>query len=242
VLQRSKLIGLVGGVSWTSTLEYYKRLNEQVYLSRGGYESARLLLTSINFAEILAFQQADRSDLEAEFLLQELRRLESGGADYALICSNTTNKTIAVLRESIELPLISLPESVALEANRLGMRRIGLLGTTYTMYGNFYRECLEQHGLAVLVPEEKLGLQIHHIIYEELVKGAVLQRSAAVVDAACTELTSRGAEAVILGCTELPLLRAQMHTQCTLLDTIDIHIARALQFAFSEKNEFVKSS
>ncbi|NCN06456.1 MAG: amino acid racemase [Candidatus Pacebacteria bacterium] len=231
--KKSKLLGLIGGVSWTSTLEYYKRFNQQVYLARGGYESARLLLTSVNFAEILALQQAGDSDLEAEFLIRELLRLERGGADCALICSNTTNKTIDALRKAVSVPLISLPESVAVEARRLGIRRLGLLGTSYTMYGSFYRECLESHGLAVSVPEKQLGSQIHNIIYEELVKGAVLQRSAEVVDAACTAFAAAGVDTVVLGCTELPLLRSKLKTSSTLLDTIDIHIARALNFAYA---------
>lgn len=234
--KRSKLIGLVGGVSWTSTLEYYKRFNEQVYLALGGYESARLLLTSVNFAEILAFQQSGQSDLESEFLAQELQRLEHGGADCALICSNTTNKTVETLRQSVAIPIFSLPESVALEVNRRGLQRVGLLGTTYTMYGDFYRKCLEEHGIAVSVPKRETGIQVHNIIYEELVKGAVLQRSASILDEVCSELTSSGAEAIILGCTELPLLRKKMYGQHTFLDTIDIHIARALQFAFAQQD------
>ncbi|MDA1079279.1 MAG: amino acid racemase [bacterium] len=229
--ERSKLIGLVGGVSWTSTLEYYRRFNEQVYLAQGGYASARLLISSINFSEILAYQKSGRSDLEADFLVQELQRLEKGGAECALICSNTTNKTVETLRQSVSIPILSLPESVALDAISKGLRCVGLLGTTYTMYGTFYRECLEAHGLKVVVPNEAAGTMVHTIIYEELVKGAVLQRSAGILDEISRDLVRLGAEAIILGCTELPLLRNKMRAECAFLDTIDIHIARALEFA-----------
>ncbi len=232
--KRSKLIGLVGGVSWTSTLEYYRRFNEQVYLANGGYESARLLLSSVNFAEILALQQSGNAQLEAAFLERELQRLQKGGADCALICSNTTNKTVEILRSAVAMPILSLPESVALAAKESGLHSVGLLGTSYTMYGTFYRDCLEAHGLSVIVPKKAVGMQIHNIIYEELVKGAVLQRSAAIIDSVSAELVRMGAEAVILGCTELPLLRKKMHGQCAFMDTIDIHVDRALRFAFAE--------
>lgn len=226
-----KTIGLIGGVSWTSTEEYYKRLNERVYEKFGGYNSAKILLYSFNFAEILHYQQNGDAKGESELLISQAKRLENAGAELLLICSNTTNKTASEVKNHIKIPLLELIPLTAKFAVRKKFSKLGLLGTTYVMYGEFYKKIFSEYGLEVIVPPKNDGYKVHDIIYNELVKEKFYQASTKILEHIANDFKSRGADAVILGCTELPLVIKSHNVGLPILDTIDIHVNEALKIA-----------
>ncbi|PIY80929.1 MAG: aspartate racemase [Candidatus Pacebacteria bacterium CG_4_10_14_0_8_um_filter_42_14] len=232
-----KTIGLLGGVGWTSTMEYYRRLNEAVYHELGGHHSAKILLSSVNFDDILRFQSSGNSEAEENFLRLELSKLERAGADCIAICSNTTNKTAESLARIINIPLLNLPELVAQKVASLGVSMIGLLGTKYVMYGSFYKNYFSKLGIEVIVPNPSDGASVHTIIYDELVKGSVLRRSAVEVDRIASSLMVSGAEVIVYGCTELPLLLKHSSGKYPVIDTIAVHVEALRKFIFpDEKN------
>lgn len=232
-----KTIGLLGGVGWTSTMEYYRRLNEAVYHELGGHNSAKILLSSVNFDDILKFQSSGDIEAEKSFLEQEVSRLEQAGADCIAICSNTTNKTAAHLASKVGIPLFNLPELVAGKVASSNINKVGLLGTKYVMYGSFYRDYFSKLGIETILPDASDGASVHTIIYDELVKGSVLARSAAEVDRVANTLLERGSEVIIYGCTELPLLLKHSSGKYPVIDTIAVHVEALKSFLFpNEKN------
>ena len=230
-----KKIGLIGGVSWTSTLEYYKRLNEGIYNKLGGFHSAEILLYSFNFDEILKFQATNDAEGEANLLIESAQRLEKAGADFILICSNTTSKTSEDIQKNIAIPLVNLIEATAQEARKQEFKTVGLLGTKYTMYGDFYRKYFNNVAdISLIVPEKERGMKVHDIIYDELVKGTFLNSSKKYMAESITDLANKGAEAVILGCTEIPLIVDKTKHTIPLLDTIQIHVDKAIELALAD--------
>ncbi len=226
-----KTIGLIGGVSWTSTHEYYKRLNKGVYKKLGGYHSAKVLMHSFNFQEILQYQATNNVNAEADMLIKSARALEKAGADFILICSNTTNKTSLDVANSINVPLINLIEITAEKVYKENFKKVALLGTKYVMYGDFYKKYFDKYSIEIIIPEKKDGLRVHDIIYNELVKGIFQKTSSKFLVNLIEQLSLQGAEAAILGCTELPLVVDSSMTKIKLLDTIQIHVDKALELA-----------
>jgi aspartate racemase len=226
-----KVIGLIGGMTWESSLEYYRILNEEVRTQLGGFSSAKILMYSIDFQELERQQRENRWDESAKLMVDAAKRLERGGADLLLICANTMHKVADEVQAAVRIPLIHIADATAEEAKRRGAATLGLLGTRFTMDGDFLKDRLSKHGLKVIVPGERSREAVHNIIYNELCFGKILPESRNAVLKIIEELRKDGAQAVILGCTELPLLVKQTDTSVTLLDTTALHARKAVEVA-----------
>ncbi|MEJ2718337.1 MAG: aspartate/glutamate racemase family protein [Deltaproteobacteria bacterium] len=202
-----KVMGLIGGMSWESSLEYYRIMNEEVRERLGGQHSAKILMFSVDFHEIEACQVEDRWEDATALLTDAARRLERGGADYLLICTNTMHKVADGVQRAVSIPLLHIGDATAEEVKRLGLSSVGLLGTRYTMEQDFLKGYLSsRHGLEVIVPGEEARTAVHDIIYDELCLGKLVDESKERLLSIVAGLAADGAEGVILGCTELPLL------------------------------------
>lgn len=229
---QQRVLGLIGGMSWESSAEYYRLINEGVRDRLGGLRSARILMWSFDFAEIEALQHAGRWDDAAALLVEAARRLERGGAECLVICTNTMHRMADAVQAAVGLPLLHIADPTAARIRAAGLRRVGLLGTAFTMEQDFYRGRLEaRHGLEVLVPDAEDRAVVHRIIYEELVQGRVEPSSREAYRAVIARLIERGAEAVILGCTEIMLLVQPEDSAVPLFDTTAIHAEAAVEFA-----------
>ncbi|PWK72569.1 aspartate/glutamate racemase family protein [Aminobacter sp. AP02] len=229
-----KVIGLLGGLSWESSAEYYRIINELVRERLGGLHSARCLMWSFDFAEIEALQSADRWQEATVEMIDAARRLERGGADFAVICSNTMHRMADEVHAAIDIPLLHIADPTAERIREAGLRRIGLLGTAFTMEQDFYKgRLIERHGLEVLVPEAEDRQVVHRIIYEELVQGRIDASSRDAYREVIARLVRRGAEAIILGCTEIMLLVGAEDSAVPLFDTTAIHAEAAVALALS---------
>jgi len=228
----NKVIGLIGGLSWESSAEYYRIINQRARAVRGGLHSARCLKWSFDFAEIEALQHQGRWDAATALMVDAAQRLERGGADLILICSNTMHRMATEIEAAIKIPLVHIADPTAQRIKAAGFHRIGLLGTAYTMEQDFYKGRLAaQHGLDVIVPEADDRAVVHRIIYEELVQGRVEAQSREAYRAIIQRLVDRGAEAVILGCTEIMLLVGAADSAVPLFDTTTIHAEAAFDLA-----------
>ncbi|WP_245637060.1 aspartate/glutamate racemase family protein [Azospirillum thiophilum] len=227
-----KVIGLIGGMSWESSAEYYRIVNEQVRDRLGGLRSARCMMWSFDFAEIEALQHAGRWDDATALMVDAARRLERGGADFLLICTNTMHRMAADVQAAVGIPLLHIADPTADRIRAAGLRRVGLLGTAFTMEQDFYKGRLaDRHGLEVLIPEEADRATVHRIIYDELVQGRVEPASRQAYREVIARLVERGAEAVILGCTEIMLLVGAEDSAAPLFDTTAIHAEAAVELA-----------
>jgi aspartate racemase len=224
-----KTLGLIGGVSWVSTGEYYRRLNELVQARLGEHHSAKILLYSLDFQEILPYQKTNQTREEMQLLREIAQTLEHGGAELLLICSNTTNKTVELLKHSIRIPLISIIEATATRVASTSIHTVGLLGTKYVMSGDFYKNALRRRGLNVDVPTLLQQTEVNRIIYDELCHNIFTASSKQYLLDRIEQLAEDGAEAVILGCTELAMGLCQDDTKTPLFDSMQIHIEEALQ-------------
>jgi aspartate racemase len=227
-------IGLLGGMSWESTQDYYRRINRGVQQALGGLHSAQLLLYSVDFAPIEAAQVAGDWAGAGRQLAQAAACVQAGGADFLLLCTNTMHCVTDAIEAAIDIPLLHIADATGEALVAAGVRRVGLLGTAFTMEQRFYRGRLQdRYGLDVLVPGERQRAEVHRIIYEELCLGRIEAGSRAAYLRAIDELAAAGAEAVILGCTEIGLLVSQDDTAVPLFDTTAIHaecaVRRALQ-------------
>ena len=227
-----KTIGLLGGMSWESSELYYRWINEGVKAQLGGLHSAQIALYSVDFQEIENLQHSGDWDASGVALAQAAQRIEAAGADFLLICTNTMHKVAPAIESAIDIPLLHIADATADAIKASGYHNIGLLGTNFTMEQDFYRgRLVEQHGLNVLIPDEIDRHIVHRIIYEELVLGQVNEASRneylRIIDA----LTARGAEGIILGCTEITMLVQQEHTAVPLFDTTAIHAEAAVALA-----------
>ncbi|HEY6257371.1 MAG TPA: aspartate/glutamate racemase family protein [Xanthobacteraceae bacterium] len=235
------VIGLIGGLSWESSAEYYRILNETVRERRGGFHSARCLMWSFDFAEIEALQHAGRWDEATALMIDAARRLERGGADLFLICSNTMHRMADAVAAAVSIPLLHIADPTAERIKARGLRRIGLLATAFTMEQDFYKGRLkDRFGLDVLVPDAGDRALVHRIIYDELVQGRVELMSRDACREVIARLLARGAEAVILGCTELMLLVLPEDSPVPLFDTTRIHVEAAVERVFSMSRQSVK--
>ena len=226
-----KTIGLLGGMSWESTAEYYRLANELVRERLGGLHSARILLSSLDFAEIEQLQVAGDWDRAGEVLAVEAQRLASAGADLLVLCTNTMHKVADAIESAVDVPLLHLGDVTAAAVRATGLDTVGLLGTAFTMSQDFYRGRLEQHGLRVLVPEEEDRALVHRVIYDELCRGVVREESRQAYVEVVDRLLSRGAQGIILGCTEIELLIAPEDLAVPSFPTTRIHIVAAVDAA-----------
>jgi aspartate racemase len=226
-----KTIGLLGGVTWESTLEYYRRLNLLAQERYGGLHSARCLLYSFDFQELADLQRAGRWEELGYLLAGRARLLEQGGAGLLLICANTLHKVAGRVARDLGIPLVHIVEETARAALDLGLTRVGLLGTRITMEDGFYAEGLEALGLRPLLPSASQRGELERIIFEELALGRLEPESRKACLSIAGELVDRGAQAVILGCTELPLLLKDSPAPAPWLDTLEIHTRAAMALA-----------
>ncbi|MER6299294.1 aspartate/glutamate racemase family protein [Kitasatospora sp. NPDC001539] len=226
-----RTLGLIGGMSWESTAEYYRLLNELTRDRLGGLHSARLVLHSVDFAEIERLQTAGRWEEAGSVLARAARSLEAAGADLLLICTNTMHKVADQVAAAVSVPLLHLADATAQAVRAAGVRRVGLLGTAFTMEQDFYRGRLASHGLEVLVPEEDARALVHRVIYEELCVGIVREESRAAYRRVIGDLVAAGAEGVILGCTEIELLVRPEDSPVAVFPTTRLHAEAAVAAA-----------
>ncbi|KKD59344.1 racemase [Grimontia sp. AD028] len=229
-----KTIGLIGGMSWESTATYYRLLNQYTREALGGHHSAKILMSSVDFAEIEAQQRADAWDESAKQLAREARKLEAAGADFMLIGTNTMHKVASEVQDAISIPLLHIADATAQKLKEDGIKHVGLLGTRFTMSQPFYKERLTSHGIQVTVPEGWHQDIVHEVIYQELVQGEVNTHSRKQYLSVIDALKARGVEGIILGCTEIGLLIQQQHTPIPLYDTTELHAEAAVKLALSE--------
>ncbi|CEJ13013.1 Aspartate racemase [bacterium YEK0313] len=229
-----KVIGLIGGMSWESSAEYYRIINQEVRRRLGGVHSARSLMWSMDFGTIEQLQHAgDWPALTAE-MAAAARRLEAGGADFIVICTNTMHRMADAVSAAVAIPLLHIADPTAQRIVSAGLRRVGLIGTAFTMEQDFYRGRLAaRFGLDVIVPDEPDRRTVHGIIYHELVAGIVRDESREAYRGVIRRLVERGAEAVIMGCTEIMLLISQADSAVPVFDTTEIHALSAVDLALA---------
>ncbi|MFD8479534.1 aspartate/glutamate racemase family protein [Kitasatospora sp. NPDC059673] len=226
-----KTIGLLGGMSWESTAEYYRLLNELTRERLGGLHSAKCVLHSVDFAEIEQLQATGQWQAAGELLAAAAQSVEAGGADLLLICTNTMHKVADQVAAAIGIPLLHLGDATAEAVRAAGVRRVGLLGTAFTMEQDFYRDRLAGHGLDVIVPDAAGRELVHRVIYQELCMGVVRQESREAYRKVIADLVAAGAQGVILGCTEIELLIGAEDSPVPVFPTTRIHAAAAVAAA-----------
>ena len=227
-----KTIGLIGGMSWESTANYYRDINERVKQRLGGLHSARILLYSVDFQEIERLQHQGRWDEAGEQLGDIARRLEGAGADVVALCTNTMHKVAPAIEAALRVPFLHIADPTAQAVKQAGIGRIGLLGTRFTMEEDFYRgRLVQRHGLDVIVPDPAERETVHRVIYDELCLGKVEERSRKAYRDIIAHLVERGAEGVILGCTEIAMLVSPADSPVPLFDTTQLHAVSAVDFA-----------
>lgn len=229
-----KTIGMIGGMSWESTVTYYKIVNEVVKNTLGGLHSAKVLLHSVDFAQIEEQQAQGRWDDSAATLAQAACGLKAAGADFIVICTNTMHKVAPQIEEQVGLPILHIAQATADELIAKGITKVALLGTKYTMTQDFYKQKLTERGIEVLIPDQAGIETVNRIIYEELCLGKILFESKEEYLKIIKELSLRGAQGVILGCTEIGLLIGQADTELPIFDTTLIHAEKAARFALAD--------
>ncbi|ABV86268.1 aspartate/glutamate racemase family protein [Shewanella pealeana] len=229
-----KTIGMLGGMSWESTASYYKAVNEGVKARLGGLHSAKVCLYSVDFEQIERLQHAGKWQETAEILSDAAKNVAAGGADFLLICTNTMHKVADEIQAQLSIPILHIADATAAKLVANGVTRVGLLGTRFTMEQDFYKSRLiNQFGIEVIVPNEAERNLVHQVIYEELCQGVVNSTSKQQYLDIVNALHAQGAQAVILGCTEIALLVGQQDTQVPLYDTTAIHCEYAVEMALS---------
>jgi len=227
-----KTIGLIGGMSWESSLEYYRIINEEVKARLGGLHSASCLMLSVDFAEIEVLQREGMWEESGRVLADAAQRLETAGAEILLLCTNTMHKVAGAIEAQIHIPFLHIADAAAERINAAGLHTVGLLGTRFTMEEDFYRTRLvEQHGLTVLTPDSAGREIVHRVIYDELVLGTVNPVSKQAYLDIIARLITAGAEGIILGCTEIGLLIHPEDAPVPLFDTTRIHAVAAVEAA-----------
>lgn len=227
-----KTIGMLGGMSWESSLEYYRIVNESVKARLGGFHSADCLMYSVDFDEIEALQHQDRWDELTDMMIAAAKRIEAGGAEMLIICTNTMHMMAPEMQAAIDIPLLYIADAAGEAIKTQGLHTVGLLGTKFTMEGDFYRQRLnERFGLEVLIPDEADRETVHNTIYGELVKGVINPDSRRAFRTIIEKLKGEGAQGVILGCTEIPLLVKQDDVDIPVFDTTRIHAEAAVDWA-----------
>ncbi|MGD8231870.1 aspartate/glutamate racemase family protein [Vibrio sp. TRT 1302] len=227
-----KTIGIIGGMSWESTVTYYKQLNQGIKSALGGLHSAKVVLNSVDFAEVEALQRSGDWQSNADILCQAAQSLERAGAEFVLIATNTMHKVAQQVEESISIPLLHIADATGETLIEQGITKIGLLGTAFTMEQDFYKQRLtDKYGIEVVVPNGVQRQLVHTVIYDELCQGQISQRSKDDFLTIIDDLYADGAQGVILGCTEIGLLVEQADTRVPLYDTVMIHVEAAVKEA-----------
>ncbi len=230
-----KTIGLIGGMSWESTQDYYRIINETLKEMLDGFHSAKIIMYSVDFEEIEKLQHQGKWGELTELMIDAAKRIERGGADFVVICANTMHKMADEVQKNIKIPLLHITDVTAEEIKEKGLRKIGLLGTKFTMEEDFYIGRLtEKHSLDVIIPNEEERQIVHHVIFNELCLGNIKQTSKEQFKKIIQNLVSRGAEGIILGCTEIPLLIKQEDVEVPLFDTTMIHAKSAVEYALKK--------
>ena len=225
-----KTIGLIGGMSWESTQSYYQLLNQGVKNKLGGLHSAKIVLVSLDFAHIAALQKQQDWPQMAEILIKAAKQVEAAGADYLLICTNTMHKLAEKVQAAVAIPLLHIADAVGENLIQHNFKKVALLGTQFTMEQDFYKQRLaDKFAIDVLIPDTQGRETVHRVIYDELCKGIISPESKTEYLTIIDDLTQQGAEAIILGCTEIALLVQQSDTSIPLLDSTALHCAMALE-------------
>ena len=229
-----KTIGLIGGMSWESTLHYYQSLNEQVKQRLGGLHSAKIVLYSVDFHDIEQLQRTGQWDEAGVRLATAARALEAAGADVLVLCTNTMHKVAPAIEAAVAIPFLHIADPTAEAIKHAGLQRIALLGTRFTMEEDFYRGRLEaQHGLQVIVPEAPDREIVHNVIYNELCLGVIRESSRQAHREIIARLVAKGAQGIILGCTEIAMLVSPADSPVPVFDTTQLHALCALDFALA---------
>jgi len=229
-----KTIGLIGGMSWESSLLYYQIMNQRVNEKLGGHHSAKSLMYSVDFDEVKSLQYQGKWDEATKIMIDAAQKLESGGADFIVVCTNTMHKMAKEVEEAVTIPLLHIADATAKEMVKDGRQKVALLGTAFTMEQDFYKGRLrDKFGLEVIVPGEADRRVIHDIIYQELCLGIIHDASRQSYLRIIQELSRQGAEAIILGCTEITLLISQDDCDVPIYDTTRLHAESAVDFALS---------
>jgi aspartate racemase len=227
-----KTIGMIGGMSWESSIEYYRIVNEAVKEKLGDLHSAKSVMVSVDFAEIEMLQREGRWEQATRAMVAAARSVEAGGADFLIICTNTMHKMAEEVQQAIGIPLLHIADATAEVINARGLQRVGLLGTRFTMEEDFYRgRLVEKFHLGVLIPEAADREIVHRVIYDELVVGKIQPASKIEYLRIIAGLAEAGAEGIILGCTEIGLLISQADSRLPLFDTTRIHALAAVEYA-----------
>jgi aspartate racemase len=227
-----KTIGLIGGMSWESSIEYYRIINETAKEKLGGLHSAKSLMVTVDFAEIEKLQRENRWEEAGEILAKCAQDLERGGADFIVLCTNTMHKLTGQITANVKIPFLHIADATAEKIVAAGMKKIGLLGTRFTMEHDFYKGRLVQNfGLEALIPNESDRQIIHRVIFDELVQGKILDASRVEFRRIMESLAAQGAEGIILGCTEIELLVKQEDSRVPLFATTAIHATAAVEYA-----------
>ena len=230
-----KTIGLIGGMSWESTVPYYRIINETVRNKLGGLHSAKVVLYSVDFYEIELLQRSGDWDEASRVLAQAAESLQAAGADFLVLCTNTMHKVADIIESAVRIPLFHIADATAQEIKKAGLTQVGLLGTRFTMVEDFYRGRLrDPHQLKVLIPDDADQGVVHRVIYEELVLGLVRDSSRTEYRKIIQRLVNHGAQGVILGCTEISMLVGPADSPVPLFDTTGIHARKAAEYALGK--------
>ena len=229
-----KTIGLIGGMSWESSIEYYRIINETTRAKLGGLHSAKSIMYSVDFAEIEALQRQDKWETATQLMIAAAKNIEQGGADFVIICTNTMHKVADEVQDQIQIPVLHIADATAEQIKAQGLKIVALLGTRFTMEEDFYKDKLSRkHNLQVMTPSKNDREAVHQVIYEELCAGKIIpsskQRYAEIIE----RLVTNGAQGIILGCTEIGLLVHQKDSQVPLFDTTRIHALAAAEYALN---------
>ena len=229
-----KTIGLIGGMSWESSIEYYRIINQTVRAKLGGVHSAKSVLVSVDFAEVEALQRAGQWEEATQLLILTAQQVERAGADFILICTNTMHKMADAVQSHLHVPLLHIADATAQQVRARGLKKIGLLGTKFTMEEDFYKGRLQaRHGLEVLIPPPLERDLVHRVIYDELVRGQIEPASKMRYLEIIRNLVNNGAEGIILGCTEIGLLVQAADVAVPIFDTTHIHAVAAVEYALA---------
>lgn len=229
-----KTIGVLGGMSWESSLEWYRLANERVRALRGGHHSAKIVLDSVDFAEIEAMQARGDWDAAGQLLADRARALESAGAELLVLCTNTMHLVADQIQDAVGIPFLHIADIAAAAVTSAGLRTVGLLGTAFTMEQPFYAERLAAHGIRTLVPDADDRRAVHSVIYDELVHGVIREESRQRLAEVIDRLVAQGAEGIVLGCTEIELLVSAADSAVPVFPTTALHVEAALTEALAD--------
>ena len=226
-----RTIGLIGGMSWESTVEYYRLINEEIKRRKGGLHSGKCLLYSVDFGEIEPFMRTGEWEKISSILIDSAKKLEAGGAEFILLCTNTMHKLFPEIQSEVQIEMIHIVDAVTERVLEAKIKKVGLLGTTQTMEEDFYRSRIESKGIQVVIPDVEDRAIVNEIIFSELCVGIIAEKSRREYQRIIKKMIESGAEGIILGCTEIPLLIKEEDVQVQIFDTTYIHAVKAVEKA-----------